>query len=98
MRTTVVLRPVATGAAATALGCYLAAAPTPAGAAFAGCLAAALLAMLGWSRRRPRHHRPSRQGVTLTSSSRKVDGVPSSSVLVQDSVTVLPRYGVRSTT
>ena len=54
MPTSTVLRPVLIGAATTALGCLLAAAPAPAGAAFAGYLAAALLIVLGWSRYRPR--------------------------------------------
>lgn len=41
------------GAAATASGCLFAAAPAPAGAAFAGYVAAALLIVLGWSRYQP---------------------------------------------
>ncbi|MFG1625109.1 CDP-alcohol phosphatidyltransferase family protein [Kribbella sp. NPDC049227] len=52
----VVLRPVAVGAAATAFGCMIAAAPVPAGAAFAGYVAAALVVMVGWMRNRPGHH------------------------------------------
>ncbi|TCC57584.1 hypothetical protein E0H73_29895 [Kribbella pittospori] len=51
----VVLRPVAVGAGATAFGCMIAAAPVPAGAAFAGYVAAALVVMVGWMRNRPGH-------------------------------------------
>lgn len=56
MLTSAVLKPVGVGAAATALGCVLAAAPAPAGAAFAAYLAAALLVMLGWVRQHPNRH------------------------------------------
>ena len=57
MVTSSVLRPVGIGAAATALGCLLAAAPAPAGAAFAVYLAAAALVMLFWLRHHPNRHR-----------------------------------------
>jgi len=50
----IVLRPVSAGAAATAFGCLMAAAPLPAGAAFVGYLAAALLIVAGWGRSRRR--------------------------------------------
>lgn len=53
----VVLRPVGVGAAATAFGCLMAAAPVPAGAAFTGYVAAALVVMAGWIRNRPGHRR-----------------------------------------
>jgi hypothetical protein len=56
MLTSAVVRPVAVGAAATAVGCLVSAAPLPAGAAFVGYLGAALLVMLGWVR----HHRDRR--------------------------------------
>ncbi|MGW6276877.1 CDP-alcohol phosphatidyltransferase family protein [Kribbella sp. NPDC055071] len=61
-----VLKPVGIGAAATALGCLLAAAPAPAGAAFAVYLAAALLVMLAWVRQHPnRRHFGVANSVTL---------------------------------
>jgi len=50
----IVLRPISAGAAATAFGCLMAAAPLPAGAAFVGYLTAALLIVAGWGRGRRR--------------------------------------------
>lgn len=63
MVTTAVLKPVGLGAAATLLGCLLAAAPAPAGAAFAAYLAAAPLVILFWFR-----HHPNRRQFGLANS------------------------------
>ena len=65
MVTSAVVRPVVIGAAATALGCLLSAAPLPAGAAFVGYLGAALLIMLGWVRHQPDHRRFGLAAVSL---------------------------------